>query len=185
MLVHVSNFREVENIPHVISAFAVVASELPAVLAMVGDGPELEAAEKQVGDLDLREKVHFLGREERVQHILQASDLMLLPSKTESFGLAALESMACGCPVLAYRTGGLPEVIEHGVSGILCDQGKDICLGSVALDLLRDGKRHSIMRNAARQRAMQFSRDTVVAQYERTLQRLIAGSADKESLIHA
>ena len=94
---------------------------------------------------------------------------MLMPSQTESFGLAALEAMACACPVLAYRTGGLPEVIEHNVSGILCEQGKDICLGSIALDLLADEARHQAMRQAARERALQFSRDQIVAQYEEAL----------------
>ena len=174
ILIHVSNFREVKNIPHVISAFAIVAEHMPAVLAMVGEGPELEAAEEQVRELGLRDKVHFLGREERVQRLLQAADLMLMPSKTESFGLAALEAMACGCPVLAYRTGGLPEVIEHDVSGILCEQGMDVCLGSIALELLGDEARHQAMSQAARQRALFFSRERIVAEYEAALEGLLA-----------
>lgn len=174
ILIHVSNFREVKNIPHVISAFAIVAEHMPAVLAMVGEGPELEAAEEQVRELGLRDKVHFLGREERVQRLLQAADLMLMPSKTESFGLAALEAMACGCPVLAYHTGGLPEVIEHDVSGILCEQGMDVCLGSIALELLGDEARHQAMSQAARQRALFFSRERIVAEYEAALEGLLA-----------
>ncbi|TVR45714.1 MAG: N-acetyl-alpha-D-glucosaminyl L-malate synthase BshA [Planctomycetota bacterium] len=174
LLVHVSNFRPVKNIPHVISAFAVVAREMPAILALVGEGPELAAAEAQVRDLGLREQVRFIGREEQVQRILQAADLMLLPSQTESFGLAALEAMACGCPVLAYRVGGLPEVIEDGVSGLLCDYGKDICLGSVALRLLQNPQAYQAMRQAARSRAECFARPAIVDAYETALAGLLA-----------
>lgn len=174
LLVHVSNFRPVKNIPHVISAFAVVAHQMPAVLALVGEGPEIEAAENQVRELGLKEQVRFLGREEQVQHILQAADLMLMPSQTESFGLAALEAMACGCPVLAYRVGGLPEVIEDGVSGILCAYGKDVCLGTVALTLLSDRDRQRAMSQAARARAETFGRDHIVDAYEAALQDLVS-----------
>ena len=113
---------------------------------MVGEGPEIPACEDLAAELGIKERVKFLGKELQVERILQASDLFMLPSATESFGLAALEAMACGCPVMAYAVGGLPEVVEDGVSGLLCHDGVNECMGTLAADLLLDEERYQAMR---------------------------------------
>src|SRR5690606_17614773 len=111
LLVHVSNFREVKRVKDVVRIFARVRRQLPATLLMVGDGPDRLDAEHEARELGVGGDVRFLGRLDAVAPVLAASDLFLLPSQTESFGLAALEAMACGAPVVAARTGGIPEVL--------------------------------------------------------------------------
>jgi N-acetyl-alpha-D-glucosaminyl L-malate synthase BshA len=172
VITHVSNFRPVKRIEEVVGAFAALRRRMPAVLALVGDGPELPKAEHLARELGLREDVRMLGLQ-RPEPILQASDLFLLPSRSESFGLSALEAMACGVPVLGYSSGGLPEVVEDGVSGILCPEGSDICLGTLAANLLEDQPRYQAMRVAARRRAEQFAPGPVVDRYERELLALL------------
>jgi glycosyltransferase involved in cell wall biosynthesis len=116
----------------------------------------------------VRDDLRLLGQQ-KPEPILQASDLFLLPSRAESFGLAALEAMACGVPVLGYAAGGLPEVVEDGITGLLCPEGTDHCLGSMAADLLHDRPRYLAMRAAARQRAEQFAPTPIVDAYEQAL----------------
>src|ERR1041385_4922955 len=123
VLVHVSNFRPVKRVTDVVRVFAGVRRALPATLVLVGDGPERDAAEQEVDRLALRRDVRFLGKVDNVADILRGSDLFLLPSETESFGLAALEAMACAVPVLASRVGGLPEVVTDGQTGFLTPVG--------------------------------------------------------------
>ncbi|MEK7413896.1 MAG: N-acetyl-alpha-D-glucosaminyl L-malate synthase BshA [Planctomycetota bacterium] len=173
VITHVSNFRPVKRIEMVVNAFAVLRRRMPAVLALVGDGPDLTKAEQLARELGCRDDLRILGQQAPEQ-ILQASDLFLLPSISESFGLAALEAMACGVPVLGYQAGGLPEVVEDGVSGILCPTGEDVCLGSLAAKLLLDRDRHARMRVAARVRAEQFGPASIVDNYERHLSALLA-----------
>jgi N-acetyl-alpha-D-glucosaminyl L-malate synthase BshA len=168
VVTHISNFRPVKRIDMVVSAFAVLRRRMKAVLVLVGDGPELPKAEQQARELGVRDDLRILGQQ-RPEPILQASDLFLLPSVSESFGLAALEAMACGVPVLGFQAGGLPEVVEDGISGILCPTGEDVCLGSLAANLLADRERHARMRLAARARAEQFGPDGIVDRYERLL----------------
>jgi len=168
IVTHISNFRPVKRIEQVVSAFAVLRRRMPAVLVLVGDGPDLPKAEQQARDLGIRDDLRILGQQ-RPEAILQASDLFLLPSISESFGLAALEAMACGVPVLGYHAGGLPEVVEDGISGVLCPTGEDVCLGSLAANLLLDRERHAAMRLAARARAEQFGPGPIVDSYERLL----------------
>src|SRR5436309_588211 len=123
VLVHVSNFRPVKRMTDVVRVFAGVRRELPATLVLVGDGPERDAAQQEVDRLELGRDVRFLGKVDNVAEILRGSDLFLLPSETESFGLAALEAMACAVPVLASAVGGLPEVVVHGETGFLTPKG--------------------------------------------------------------
>ena len=139
---------------------------MPATLLMIGDGPDRDLAEKEAAELKVERDVRFLGRLGNVANLLQATDLFLLPSQTESFGLAALEAMACGSPVVGSRTGGLPEVIEDGVSGILEPPGSVEAMGRRAVELLRDSVAHATMRAATIARAQEFSADRVVPQYE-------------------
>jgi N-acetyl-alpha-D-glucosaminyl L-malate synthase BshA len=170
VLVHVSNFREVKRVKDVVRIFARVRRAMPATLLMVGDGPDRQDAEHEARELGVATDVRFLGRLDAVAPVLAAADLFLLPSQTESFGLAALEAMACGAPVLASRTGGLPEVITDGVEGILEPPGSVEAMARRAIALLRDGDAHKAMKAAAIARALTFSADTVVPEYEQFYQ---------------
>ncbi len=166
ILTHVSNFREVKRVRDVIRVFARVRRAMPATLLMVGDGPDRTDAENEARELGVSEDVRFLGRLDTVANLLQSTDLFILPSQTESFGLAALEAMACGAPVVATRAGGLPEVVDDGVNGILEPVGSVEAMGRRAVELLRDPARHAEMRAAAIARAHDFSADRIVPMYE-------------------
>jgi len=166
VITHVSNFREVKRVKDVVRVFARIRKALPATLVMVGDGPDRGDAEREAEHLGVGENVQFLGRLDRVASILQASDLFLLPSQSESFGLAALEAMACGAPAVASRTGGLPEVIDDGINGILEPAGSVEAMGRRSVELLLDSLRHKAMSEAAVTKAATFSAERIVPMYE-------------------
>jgi N-acetyl-alpha-D-glucosaminyl L-malate synthase BshA len=166
ILVHVSNFRPVKRIPDVIRIFSGVRRAMPATLILVGDGPDRDAAEKEADRLELGADVRFLGKVDQVAELLRGSDLLLLPSQTESFGLAALEAMACGVPVIATAVGGLPEVVVSGETGFLAPVGAVDAMAAEAIAILADAPRHARMRAAAADRARAFATELVVPQYE-------------------
>ena len=165
-IMHVSNFREVKRVKDVIRVFARIRRAMPATLVMVGDGPERMDAEAEVQELGVAADVKFLGRLDSVAVLLQGCELFLLPSTTESFGLAALEAMACGAVVVASRAGGIPEVIDDGVNGILEPVGSVEAMGRRSVDLLRVPESLATMREAAIARAREFSADRIVPMYE-------------------
>lgn len=169
LVTHVSNFRPVKRVQDVVGGFAALRKRKDAVLALVGKGPDLEDALRQAEALGVREDVRPLGKLDDLENVLQASDLFFLPSLVESFGLAALEAQACGCPVLGYRAGGLPEVVRDQETGLLCPEGEDVCLGSLAADLLDDSERFEAMRRASRSNAERFAMEPIVGQYEKAL----------------
>jgi N-acetyl-alpha-D-glucosaminyl L-malate synthase BshA len=166
VITHVSNFREVKRVRDVVRIFARIRKAMPATLIMVGDGPDRADAERESEQLGVRDDVRFLGRLDRVVTILQASDLFLLPSQTESFGLAALEAMACGVPAVASRAGGLAEVIEDGICGILEPAGSVEAMGRRAVELLQEPGRLERFRQAALAKAETFSAERIVPLYE-------------------
>ncbi len=153
LLMHLSNFRPVKRVTDVVKIFARVARELPAQLVLVGDGPERSAAEWLAHDLGLHTRVHFIGKQDSVNKLLPLADLLLMPSELESFGLAALEAMACQVPAVATNVGGVPELIEHGVNGVLCEVGDVDAMAACAVELLGDAARFEAMRQAARRTA--------------------------------
>lgn len=167
LLGHVSNFREVKRVQDVVRIFHGVHHHLPSRLLMVGDGPLLEPVRALVGELGLSEKVDFLGLKENIPQLLPQLDLFLLPSEYESFGLAALEAMACGVPVIATRAGGLPEVVEEGESGFLCPVGDLESMTFRAREALETPARLESLRRGARRRAEEvFPRDRIIDAYE-------------------
>jgi L-malate glycosyltransferase len=177
VVTHVSNFREVKRVKDVVRVFARIRRAMPATLIMVGDGPDRVDAEHEAAELGVTADVRFLGRLDSVASLLQATDLFLLPSQTESFGLAALEAMACGSPVVASRAGGIPEVVDDGVTGILEPVGSVEAMGRRAVELLRDPPRYAAMREAAIAKAREFSADRIVPMYEQLYQEVLRGSA--------
>ena len=175
ILVHVSNFRPVKRIDHVMAIFDRVRQQVPARLLLVGDGPDLPLAVRTARERGMSHLMHAVGAQEEVQPLLSVSDVFLLPSKEESFGLAALEAMACGVPVVGARVGGVPEVIEHGVSGFLHDADAVDEMAASTLLLLRDPVLHAMMADAARRRVLDtFSADRIVPMYEAAYERLVA-----------
>jgi N-acetyl-alpha-D-glucosaminyl L-malate synthase BshA len=167
LLMHISNFRPVKRVLDVVRIFARVRKEIPSALVMVGDGPDRLAAEEEARALGLADDVHFLGRIDPVAPLLASADLYLLPTDRESFGLSALEALACGVPALGYDVGGIREVVKNGVTGALRPVGDVDGLAGFAVALLRDGARWSAMSAAAAADARaRFSRDDIVARYE-------------------
>ena len=180
LLFHVSNFRKVKNLPVVVDVFAGVRRELPCRLVLIGDGPEREPTERRVAELGIADDVLFLGDQEYIAGVLPAADAFLLPSEHESFGLAALEAMACAVPVVGSRVGGLPEVIVDGETGFVCDPHDVSCMREIVLGLLRDESRRRAVGAAARKRAEErFSRDDIVDRYEDAYRRLVAQGGGK------
>lgn len=174
VIIHVSNFRKVKRVPDVVDVFFRIQQKMPAVLLMLGDGPEKERARKQAQDLDISEKVKFLGKTSEVERILGISDLFLLPSEKESFGLAALEAMGASVPVISSNAGGLGEVNIHGETGFTAEIGDVDAMFAGAMHILEDEARHATFRKAARAQAERFSIDKVVPHYLKVYQEAIA-----------
>ena len=183
LLTHVSNFRGVKRVEDVIRTFAGVAEEIGARLLMIGDGPERPKAFELAAKLGVSGRVAFLGSFPRVEHLLSVSDLFLLPSSEESFGLAALEAMASGVPVVASRTGGIPEVVTDGETGYLCAVGDAAGMATAALTLLKDPVRHKRFSEAARARAVEvYSEEKILPLYLELYERAIASRSRETSL---
>ena len=181
LLVHLSNFRPVKRILDVIAVFARIAQAMPARLMLIGDGPDRSAAEHLAVRLGVADRVHFLGKQDNVNELLPLADLMLMPSEMESFGLAALEGMACGVPTIGTRVGGVPELIDDGVNGMLFPVGDTQAMVEAAIALLKDSVRLEAMARAARKTASdRFCSSKIIPHYEVYYERIIArGQAAK------
>ena len=167
ILVHTSNFRPVKRVPDTIKIFEKVQKEIPSKLILVGDGPDRSECEKLSRQLDLCDKVKFLGKQEGLVEILSSSDIFLIPSQSESFGLAALEAMACGLPVVSSSVGGLPELVRHNETGFIAEIGDVDRMAKYTLELLSNEKKYNLFSENARQRAVtHFDTSKVVPLYE-------------------
>lgn len=167
ILVHTSNFRQVKRVPDVIRIFHKVRKEIPSKLLLVGDGPERSECERLTRELELKNDVLFLGKQDGLTEILSASDLFLMPSQSESFGLSALEAMACGVPVVSSSVGGLPELIIHDETGYIAEIGDVDRMAKYSLDLLTNEKKYERFSINSRNRSVKFfDKDTIVPQYE-------------------
>ena len=175
ILVHVSNFRPVKRVLDVVRVLEKVRKEVPTVLLMVGDGPERASAQALARRLGVSDHVRFLGRQDTAYEIVALSDVFVLPSELESFGLAALEAMGCGVPVVGYDAGGLPEVVRHAETGYLLPVGDVDGMAARTVELLKDDAQRRHMGQAGRQRAAAlFNAERVVTQYERYYERVLA-----------
>lgn len=175
ILIHLSNFRPVKRVVDVVKVFSHVVHEVPAQLILVGDGPDRSAAEWLAHDLKINDRIHFLGKQDRVNELLALADLMIMPSSLESFGLAALEAMACKVPCIATRVGGVPELIEDGVTGLLFPVGNVEEMAAGAIALLKDRTRFEAMRDAARKDAQKrFCASLVLPRYVKFYEQILA-----------
>lgn len=177
LLVHLSNFRPVKRIPDVIEVFARLAARMPARLMLIGDGPDRSAAEQLALRLGVHTRIHFLGKQDNVHQLLPLADLMLLPSEMESFGLAALEAMACSVPAISTRVGGVPELIDDGVTGRLFPVGDIEGMSTAAIDLLTHPDQLATMATAARRTAQdRFCTTRIIPQYEHFYEQVLAAN---------
>lgn len=177
LFVHLSNFRPVKRVQDVIEVFARVSHALPARLMLIGDGPDRSLAEQLALRHNVQDRIHFLGKQDNVNELLPLADLMIMPSQMESFGLAALEAMACGVPAIATRVGGVPELIDDQINGLLFEVGDIESMAAAAISLLRDPSRLDSLSTAARQTARdRFCASRIIPIYEQYYERVIARS---------
>lgn len=176
VLVHTSNFRKVKRTMDVIRIFKEVQEKIPSKLLMVGDGPERTNAEQLSRELGVANDIRFLGKQDAIEEILSVSDLFLIPSGSESFGLAALEAMACKVPVISSNTGGLPELNVDGVTGFLSDVGDVDTMAAHAIHILEDNERLAKFKEAALARASDFQLANIMPLYEQYYQEVIDGA---------
>ncbi|MEH7482014.1 N-acetyl-alpha-D-glucosaminyl L-malate synthase BshA [Neobacillus drentensis] len=167
VIIHVSNFRPVKRVQDVVKSFAKIASVMPAKLLLVGDGPEMTIICKLVREFGLEDQVIFLGKQESLEELYSISDLMLLLSEKESFGLVALEAMACGVPCVGTNVGGVPEVINHGMNGFICEVGDIDDISNKSLAILVDQNLHQqFSKQSVDTAKTKFKADQIVEQYE-------------------
>jgi N-acetyl-alpha-D-glucosaminyl L-malate synthase BshA len=176
VLIHVSNFRAVKRITDVVAIFTEVHRQRPCRLVLVGDGPERSPAERRLRELGLEDRVAFLGKQNRFEELLAAADVFLLPSEQESFGLAALEALSCGIPVVASDIGGVPELVTHGETGLLAPVGDVQAMAGHVLSLVRDSTRWEAFSRQARAHVLKhFQREPAIDRYEALYRRLAKG----------
>lgn len=181
ILVHTSNFRKVKRIEDVIQTFAIVIKQIPAKLLLVGDGPERNNIERLCREMGLFEHVRFLGKQDAIEEILAVADLFIIPSAKESFGLAALEAMACEVPVISSNAGGLPEVNIQGVTGFLSEVGDVKSFAENSLLLLQNPEMLQTFRHNALEQAKRFDISYILPKYEAYYQKVLSqfGSSSK------
>ena len=175
ILVHTSNFRPLKRVDDAIRAFKIINDTIPSKLLLIGDGPERSKCEYLVKDLGLIDNVKFYGEQESFTEILSVSDLFLMPSQSESFGLSALEAMACGVPVISSNAGGLPELNLHGETGYIAEIGDVDKMADYAIRLLEDPNKYKIFSENALDRATTlFSAEKIIPEYEKYYEEILA-----------
>lgn len=175
ILVHVSNFRLVKRVADAINVFNTIRERIPSKLVLIGDGPDRSNCERLCRDLKIYDDVKFLGKQAELVPLLSAADLFLMPSQSESFGLSALEAMACGVPVVSSSVGGLPELVVHGETGFIAEIGDIQRMAKYGIDLLINDQKRALFSDACRKRAVeQFEMNKIVDLYENHYQRVLS-----------
>lgn len=173
IIVHTSNFRKIKNVDDVIRIFEIIQQKIPSKLLLIGDGPERQNLELLCRELGLCDQIRFLGKQDAIEELLAVSDLFLMPSGSESFGLAALEAMACQVPVISSNVGGLPEVNIHGETGYLSDVGAVEEMAQNGIHILSDETRLEKFRTKAFAKAKEFDRENILPTYENYYKKII------------
>lgn len=174
ILMHISNFRKVKRVQDTVRILEKVREKHDAILVLIGDGPERAESERLVRELDLKDHVKFLGKQSGLVQLLSCADIFLLPSQSESFGLAALEAMSCSVPVVASNVGGIPELVKHGETGYVAEFGDYERMAKYVVDLLDNEKKHSAFAKASRKSASErFESNIIIPKYEELYQRTI------------
>lgn len=181
IIIHTSNFRKVKRVDDVVRVFAGIIKKIPSKLLLIGDGPERSTIERLCTELGVCSNVLFLGKQEAIDEVLSVGDLFLLPSESESFGLAALEAMACQVPVISSNGGGLPEVNINGVSGYACNVGDVETMSKKAIEILNDSETHSKFKEGALQTAKKFDINVVLPKYISYYEKIIDKSKAKRT----
>lgn len=174
ILAHVSNFRKVKRVEDVVTMFEKVHKQLPSKLLMIGDGPERQNIEEYCRTLNICSDIRFLGKQDQVDEILSITDLFVLPSQYESFGLSALEAMACGVPVISTNAGGLPEINVQGVTGYMSEVGDTDDMAKHAVEVLKDEDKLKQFKENAIAHARTFSRQRIIPLYEQLYESVVA-----------
>jgi L-malate glycosyltransferase len=183
ILVHVSNFRAVKRVKDVIKIFEKIKGEIPSKLLMIGDGPDRQASEDLARSLGLYNDIRFLGKQEQISEILSIADLFILPSETESFGLSALEAMACSVPLISTNSGGLPEINIEGKTGFLSNVGDIESMAKNAVCILKDDERLHQFKKAAIAQARRFEKQHIIPVYEKLYSDVIAAYKIQKALV--
>jgi N-acetyl-alpha-D-glucosaminyl L-malate synthase BshA len=173
VFIHISNFRALKRVQDVIKIFYEVRKKLEAKLLLVGDGPDRSDCEQLVRELEISEHVRFMGKQDALVELLSVSDIFMIPSQSESFGLSALEAMSCGVPVISSSVGGLPELNLHNETGYIAEIGDVDRMAKYAVDLLLDKKKYELFSKNARKRAEDFSEDKIVPRYEKFYEQIV------------
>jgi N-acetyl-alpha-D-glucosaminyl L-malate synthase BshA len=183
LIIHTSNFRKVKRVQDVVKVFQKIREKIKSKLLLVGDGPERANIEQLCRELHIYNEVRFLGKQDPVEELLSVSDLFILPSETESFGLAALEAMACQVPVISTNTGGLPEVNVHGITGFMSNVGDIQDMAENSIHILEDSQRLAQFKKNALQHASKYELKNILPVYEKYYEKVLERSRKKNSLI--
>lgn len=174
IIMHISNFRPVKRVDDVVEAFSHINKELPCRLVFVGEGPDLPKAQERIEELGLTKRVHFLGKRNDIPQVVSMADILLLPSEKESFGLVALEGMACGTPTIGSRAGGIPELIKHGETGYLVEIGDTNAMAKFAIQFFQHPTQMKQMRSKCVEYASrEFGNDVMIKKYEQIYYRVL------------
>ncbi|MNZ65743.1 D-inositol 3-phosphate glycosyltransferase [compost metagenome] len=174
VLMHISNFRPVKRVGDAVDIFSLVNEKIPSRLLFVGEGPDLPKIQWKIKEMGLEDKVHFLGKQDDIAHVISMADILLLPSEKESFGLVALEAMACGIPTVGSLAGGIPELVSHGETGFLAPIGDTKQMADYCISMLNNPKLMKIMKEACLSRAKnEFGSEKIMSQYESIYYRVL------------
>ncbi|ANA82067.1 N-acetyl-alpha-D-glucosaminyl L-malate synthase BshA [Paenibacillus glucanolyticus] len=180
IVMHISNFRPVKRVGDVLEIFAQVQEQVPSKLLLVGEGPELPKIQCRINELGLSSKVHFLGKQDEIAHVISMADVLLLPSEKESFGLVALEAMACGVPTVGSTAGGIPELVTHGETGYLAPIGDTHSMAQHVLEIFKDEALSERLRKACLQRSSKmFCNELIRGKYEEIYYRVLGREVGK------